>query len=71
MATKKQKRQAALEKRAAFEAEIKRTGLEAQRQDHEHREAQAARSKEDAQRTNRRHKKILDGAQKSGRLRNA
>lgn len=41
MATKKQKRQAMLEKRAKFEEEIRRTGLEALRKDRE-----ARRSKE-------------------------
>lgn len=41
MTTKKQKRQAALEKRAAFEAEHRRTGLEAQRLDRERRARQA------------------------------
>lgn len=37
MATKKQKRAAALAKRAAFEEEYRRSGLEAQRKDREHR----------------------------------
>jgi len=40
MATKKQKRQEMLEKRAAFEDEMMRTGLEAQRKDRERRRQQ-------------------------------
>ena len=38
MATKKQKRERGEQKRVHFMAEIKRTGLEAQRKDREHRE---------------------------------
>lgn len=49
MATKKQKRLAASAKRAEFEAEIRASGLEAQRKDREHRAAQAERAKDDAE----------------------
>lgn len=39
MATKKQKREAALQKHKAYMAEVKRTGLQAQRKDREHRDS--------------------------------
>lgn len=42
MATKKQKREAALAKREEFMAKVKAEGLEAQRRDREFREAQRA-----------------------------
>lgn len=49
MATKKQKRERALEKRIAFEAEVRRTGLEAQQKDRERRERRAARIRAEAE----------------------
>ena len=54
MTTKKQRRQQVAEKRAAFDAETKRLGLEAQRRDRERREQikfeaeRAERSKKEA-----------------------
>lgn len=47
MATKKQVRARVAAKREAFEAEYRRTGLEAQRVDVERREARAAQKKRD------------------------
>lgn len=43
MATKKVKRQRALEKREKFMAEYRRTGLEAQKRDQDHRAFEAER----------------------------
>lgn len=48
MATKKQKREAALARRAAFEAEVRAEGLEAQRKDRERRAAETQRMWDDA-----------------------
>lgn len=53
MATKKQRREAALAKHEAFVAEQKRLGLEAQRKDQERRAAQLARAEEEAEERNR------------------
>jgi hypothetical protein len=59
MATKKQKREAALARREAFLDEQRRIGLEAQQRDREQREAHARRMKEEAQRMDRRMEAIL------------
>lgn len=56
MATKKQKREAALAKRAAFEEKHRLSGLKAQRADQKRRESRRQRAKEDAARANRQEK---------------
>lgn len=50
MATKKQKREAALAKREEFMADVARTGLEAQRKDQQRRAEQKRRAEADAER---------------------
>jgi hypothetical protein len=57
MATKKQKRQEALEKREAFFAEVRASGLEAQRKDRAHRTAATNRSQDDAMQVTSRYRK--------------
>jgi hypothetical protein len=59
MATKKQKREAAEAKRAAFEAQLKADGLRAQKADQEHRQQVEASYREEARRINERHMQIL------------
>lgn len=59
MATKKQKREAALAKRAAFTEETRRTGLEAQKRDREERERREAKIMEEASQINLRHLNII------------
>jgi hypothetical protein len=60
MATKKQKREAAEAKRAAFEAQCQADGLAAQAADRARREARSLAMKEEAQRINARHEQILN-----------
>lgn len=59
MATKKQKREAALARRQEFEAKERQQGLEAQRKDRERRAARAERDKEEAEKAKRKAKNIL------------
>lgn len=60
MATKKQKREAALAKREAEMAKIKAEGLAALQHDREYREAQRERIMEEAMIINQRHQEILN-----------
>lgn len=58
MATKKQKRERGEQKHKEFMAEIRRTGLEAQRKDREYRAKQqrkAEKSQEDSKSSNQKH----------------
>lgn len=57
MATKKQKHEAAVARREKFMAEVRRTGLEAQRKDRERREAQMRKATEKA---HEKHYKFVD-----------
>lgn len=59
MATKKQKREKALAKRAAFLEEHRQHGLEALKRDREEREHQEERMKETARQIDRRYMNIL------------
>lgn len=59
MATKKQKREAALAKREKFLAEVRADGLEAQRLDQEAQEKQEQLMKAEADRINQRYRNIL------------
>ena len=58
MATKKQKRAAAEAKHVAFMEEMRRSGLEAQRQDRERREAEARKAWQDQH--DKKHHKFVD-----------
>lgn len=60
MATKKQKREAALAKREKYMKEVKESGLAAQRRAHEIEEAQFESLKEYAGQVNARHREILN-----------
>ena len=62
MASRKVKHQKALLKREAYFAEIRRTGLEAQRKDREHRQKQAEKAERVAEKRNRRSKKKTETA---------
>jgi hypothetical protein len=59
VATKKQRRLIAQQKREKFLESVKAEGLEAQRRDHERREAKAAQIKAEAEEENRRIERIL------------
>jgi hypothetical protein len=59
MATKAQKRAAAEAKRAAFEAEVKASGLRAQEEDRRVREARSQAMAEEIEAINHRHREIL------------
>lgn len=59
MATKKQKREAALAKRAAFEAEVKADGLKALARAKEHEAQVMAAYDQEIEKINRRHREIL------------
>lgn len=61
MATKKQKREAALAKRENFLEEVRQQGLEAQEREQEFWKAEENRLQEAAERINRRHRAILQG----------
>jgi hypothetical protein len=60
MTTKKQKREAAEAKRAAFEAQFRADGLAAQAADRARRETRSLAMKEEVQRINDRHEQILN-----------
>lgn len=62
MATKKQKREAALDKRARMMEEEKDRGLEAQRQDKGNQAVQNQLLKAEADRINQKHRDILQKA---------
>lgn len=62
MATKKQKRQAAAEKRLAFDEETRQLGLKAQQADREKREARAERARQEGERLNTRYERIIKAA---------
>lgn len=62
MATKKQKREAAAAKRKQFLADVKASGLEAQRLDHKRQEEEMEGLLEYAGRMNARHNEILRNA---------
>lgn len=64
MATKKQKREAALAKRLAFEEERRQTGLKAQEQDREIRARKSRKNQAEAKKINDRHNAILKNARK-------
>ena len=66
MATKKQKREAALAKRQAFEEEQRLSGLEAQQRDREIRAAKSERRQSDAKKLNKRYNRILANARVKG-----
>lgn len=59
MATKKQKREAALAKREAFEEERRQTGLKAQETDRERRARKSRQNQAEAKKVNDRHNTIL------------
>lgn len=62
MATKKQKRAAAMAKREAFMAEIEASGLKALEEDRKRQEEEWARLVNEAQKFNPRHRDILKSA---------
>lgn len=64
MATKKQKREAALAKRKSFIDDVERLGLEAQRLDREARERQNQINKAEAERINQKYEAIIQAALK-------
>lgn len=68
MATKKQKREQALAKRAKFDAEIKAEGLAALQRDREFQAAITEMFLQEAAAINARHRQILTEASLAGRI---